>query len=438
MRFWISAVLLVLGIYHSNSQETAVKKSDPLKPLIFKLNDNGDRFVRVMTWHQFWLTSGDLGANQPLHITPMLRRSRILGYAQLSPRVLMLGHMGLNNLQAQNLTPTGIEGNGPQIFLHDAWVEYKFSALLYVGGGLHYWNGLTRMASASTFTFLTLDNPAPNIGWPQLGYTHQFGRNLGVYAKGERGRFDYRISMNQPLAKGFENNKSLQDLNNHHTIYHSWGYLNGQKGQLMLEGYARFHLGDKEPCALPFTRGTYFGQKSLLTLGTGFFYHPQGSIALPNTSEPIDVNLSGEALYLDINAKTKLYDVWHVAADVLFERPVSPNAVFTTYLSGMKFNYGPDWVGKWAGTGYAAYGHAALLHQPTKLQPYLAYQWHQWDAHRASVRPVGNTLDLGLNYYLQEHQTKFTLEYHQVIFSGDAATRERDLQQLRFQAQFAL
>lgn len=437
MRFWI---VLALGslLTNTSAQETSVKKSDPLKPLIFKLNDSGDRFVRVMTWHQLWLTTGDLGHNQPLGITPMLRRSRLLGYAQLGPRVLMLGHMGLNNLNAKNLTATGIEGDGPQLFMHDAWVEYKFSPLLFVGGGLHYWNGLTRMTSASTFTFLTLDNPAPNIGWPQLGYTQQFGRNFGVYAKGERGKMDYRISVNQPLLQNFEVSKTLTVLNNHQTIYHTWGLLNGQKGQVTTEGYIRWHLWDKESNVLPFTRGTYLGQKSLFTLGAGFFYHPQGSIALPSTSEPIDVTLTGEALYQDIAAKTKLYDVWHIAADLLIEKPLFNQNVLTAYLAVQKYNYGPDWLGKWTASGYAGYGHVAVLHQATKLQPYLAYQRRQWDAHRFSSRPAGHSLDLGVNYYVHEHQTKFTLEYHQVTPSGEVSTREKDLQQIRFQVQLAL
>lgn len=438
MRLSIFALLSLVLLTPVFAQEKTVKKSDPLQPLIFKLNDAGDRYVRVMTWHQLWLTSGDLGVNQPLRITPMLRRARLLGYAQLSQRLLMLGHMGLNNLNAQNLTATGIEGDGPQIFLHDAWVEYKIKPWLYLGGGLHYWNGLTRMASASTFTFLTLDNPAPNVGWPQLGYTQQFGRNLGLYAKGEYGRFDYRLSLNQPLAKNFEAGKNLNALNAHQTIYHSWGFLPGTQGQVMVEGYARWHFWDKESILLPFTRGTYLGQKTLLTMGAGFFYHPHGSIRLPETSEPVDVNLSGDALQQDIFAKSSLYDVWHAAADIMLEKPLSNSTVLTVYLAGMNFQYGPSWLGKGTGTGQAAYGHAALLHQPSKLQPYLALQWREWDIHQKTSRPAGYTLDLGINYYLQEHQTKFTLEYHQVNYSGDINIRDTDLQQLRFQVQLAL
>jgi hypothetical protein len=57
-------------------------------------------------------------------------------------------------------------------FFHDAWNEYalvlperqKFS--LTMGGGLHYYMGLSRATMASTLNFLTID--APIFNWPLI------------------------------------------------------------------------------------------------------------------------------------------------------------------------------------------------------------------------------------------------------------------------------
>lgn len=54
------------------------------------------------------------------------------------------------------------------------------------------------LSNASTLNFLTLDQPRPFVHWHSLGITDQFARHLGVYAKGEIGKFDYRLAINAP------------------------------------------------------------------------------------------------------------------------------------------------------------------------------------------------------------------------------------------------
>ena len=66
--------------------------------------------------------------------------------------------------------------------MHDAWTEYAIiPSKLHIGTGLHYWNGVSRMASASTLNFMTLDAPIHN--WFNIEATDQFARQLGIYAK---------------------------------------------------------------------------------------------------------------------------------------------------------------------------------------------------------------------------------------------------------------
>lgn len=71
------------------------------------------------------------------------------------------------------MTSLGSNGNAAQFFLHDAWTEFKVTDELYVGAGLHYWKGMTRLANQSTLNFMTLDNSRPFAHWHSLGILEQ-------------------------------------------------------------------------------------------------------------------------------------------------------------------------------------------------------------------------------------------------------------------------
>lgn len=122
----------------------------------------------------------------------------MIAYAQMSPKFLILTHIGLDSLNGENLTAIGIDGNSAQIFLHGAWGEYKLHESIYIGAGLNYWIGLTRLASQSTISFMTLDQSRPFYAWHSIGISDQFARHLGVYLKGTIGKVDYRLALNNP------------------------------------------------------------------------------------------------------------------------------------------------------------------------------------------------------------------------------------------------
>ena len=63
-----------------------------------------------------------------------LRRARILLYSQINKKFLILTHFGLNNLNDNSLSPTG-KGEGSQLFMHDAWINYNVNKHLSIGGG---------------------------------------------------------------------------------------------------------------------------------------------------------------------------------------------------------------------------------------------------------------------------------------------------------------
>jgi len=318
-----------------------------------------------------------------------LRRSRMLAYAQISDRFLILTHFGLNNLSAGNMDALGNRSDGPQLFMHDAWGEYKFSDYIFVGGGLHYWKGMTRLANQSTLNFMTMDATRPFVHWHSLGITDQFARHIGVYAKGDIGKFEYRVAINNPLNP----NNSL-GAGRHFGDVDSDIQYNGSitrdedgdvVGNMIYEGYFKYALMDKESMKLPYYVGTYMGKKKMLNVGLGFFAQPNGTYD---------------------TLKLEHQNVLHFAGDIFFDHPVKGGAV-NAYASVQSFNYGENYMSRWAGTGTAYYAQAGYYYKKWKVMPYVSYQFAQYDG----LNDDPSALNVGANYFINGHHAKLTVEY---------------------------
>ena len=83
------------------------------------------------------------------------------------------------------MSPTGT-GDGSQLFVHGVWAEYSVATDHVIGGGLHYFNGISRLNNQSTLNMLTLDNNRQS--WSTIGLSDQFARHLGIFAKGKFGK----------------------------------------------------------------------------------------------------------------------------------------------------------------------------------------------------------------------------------------------------------
>ena len=398
------------------------------KPLTLKLDDSGHKYIRFLVWHQHWTVTNNLAVDDAdLQVTHLARRSRFLAFAQVSPRFLILTHFGLNNLTPGNLTSLGNNGNGPQLFLHDAWTEFKVSNdnSFFIGGGLHYWKGLTRLSNQSTLNFMTMDNPRPFVHWHSLGVTDQFARHLGLYAKGVIGKFDYRIALNNPgrnanaglpLGNGVSygsNNSSLA-----YTGVSTPDREGNTTGNNIIEGYFRYNFMDSESTKLPYAVGSYLGTKKIFALGTGFFAHPNGMF---NEATGEHENVS------------------HFAVDAFLDMPITDGDCLNAYASFMSFNYGENYVARWAGTGNVLYGHVGYKLPNSKFMPYIAAQTGSYGGFDENT----SALDIGLNYFLNGHSAKLTLEYHTIsndIREGglDANGNIQDVRQIRMQAHIFL
>lgn len=401
-----SALLVVLFLGFNSGQLFAQEEEDhSYKPLTVKLDESGSKYIRFIMWHQIWATTNNLDSDAKLRITPSIRRSRFLAFAQVSPKFLILTHFGLNGLSPTNLTALGNNGDAPQLFLHGAWTEFKINNKLFIGGGLHYWKGLTRLANQSTLNFMTLDQSRPFVHWHSLGITDQFARHIGIYAKGRLGKVDYRIALNAPTRSPLGAGRDY-GLNNSNLTYTGVSTPNEEgevTGGSIIEGYFTYSFFDKESTKLPYYVGTYLGKKKVFNLGAGFFAHPNGMF----------------------NSNTGAHEsVSHFAADAFLDLPTNGGGL-NAYASYQNFNYGDNYVSRWAGTGSVVYAHLGYYVKSANIMPYVAFQASNYEG-----LPDNNpsAIDVGLNYYILGHNAKLTLEYHKISDDPRETTSQIRLQ----------
>ena len=373
------------------------------KPLTLKLDTTGQKYIRFITWHQFWMDVNDReGDNSSADFR--IRRSRFLFYAQITPKFLILTHFGINNQDfdsggANGQGATGEDGKKPQIFMHGIWTEFQLiKKHLYLGTGLHYWNGVSRMSNASTLNFLTMD--APIFNWYVIEQTDQFARQMGIYAKGKLGKLDYRVALNKPFAFG----SPLEELNS----INQTSFI--QNDNWATQGYLNYQFLDQESNKLPYFVGTYLGTKKVFNIGAGWHHHPGATAIVEETAsqpEKQNISLFGVDAFLDMPFNN------------------SKGGALTAYASYYNYDYGENYTrGTLLGTGdllYAQFGYMLpedFLGPDRKngvLQPYFAFATKNLDGLE------DNPFDykMGVNYFIDGHHAKVTLEYSNApIFSA--------------------
>ncbi len=193
---------LFVGLLLSSMAGFAQGSSEYGSGLKFNLNEDGSKYMRMIAWNQVWFRSTQMNPGTMINSEPAssssdmgLRRLRMLVYAQVSKRYMIVTHFGINNQTFTNggaVSSTGTGGYGagkkPGMFFHDAWNEYalvlpqadkKFS--LSVGAGLHYYMGISSMTMASTLNFLAAD--AQIFNWHLIENSDQFARQICILEK---------------------------------------------------------------------------------------------------------------------------------------------------------------------------------------------------------------------------------------------------------------
>lgn len=360
-----------------------------------KLNEDGSKYFRIISWAQFWAQHSDnqtlnANGNEEADLNFSIRRARVLMYAQITNKFLILTHFGLNSQNAGNLSPTGLSAQS-QLFFHDVWGEWSMDKDHAVGGGLHYWNGISRANNQSTLNMLTLDNNRQS--WATIGLSDQFARHLGVYFKGKFGKLQYRVSINEALNNGLDVNgiPAVDDA-----TYNGRAILGGADAGKNYAGYFDYNFLDQESNFLPYKVGSYLGGKKVFNVGAGFFYHPNGSVSLNSSGD-----FQGE-------------DVAIFSVDAFYDAPLGDNgSAVTAYAQFQSNDYGTNFTfGQTYETGSMFYTHVGYLlpgqsDNKLKIQPYVSYNNRSIDA----IDDNASRLGLGGNLYFSGHHSKLTLEY---------------------------
>ena len=402
--------LFTVSAVHGQDKEQEVDHS--YKPLTLKLDKSGKKYIRFITWQQFWAKSTE---NNPGTVdvegNPMdnsldfgLRRSRFLFYAQISPRYLILTHFGINNQTFTNGGAPGLGPKKPQLFMHDVWNEFMLEQdKLYIGAGLHYWHGVSRLTNGSTLNFMTID--APILNWPNIEATDQFARQFGIYAKGQLGKWDYRVAVNKPFSTG----PVATDENLTSTA------VNVQNQKAAFQGYFFYQFKDKESNKLPYMVGSYLGEKDVFNIGAGFHSHADATANLEN-------------------GQVASHDILQLGFDIFYDRPLNKGkgTAISLYSVFYHYDFGPDYlrnigimnIGQ-GGTSLAGRGNAQPLigtgniwytqlgYQLPKLgdgsafMPYVTFTYKDFEA----LQESSSQFDLGMNYFINGHHAKITLQY---------------------------
>jgi hypothetical protein len=401
------------------------------KGIRISLNEDGSKYIRFITWHQVWtrFLSHNPGTNvngqsRTDDFDIGVRRSRFLWYTQITPDFLILTHIGINNQTFVNGGGSGTSGTGgygvgkkPQIFLHDLWTEYSvIKDKLALGTGLHYWNGVSRLANASTLNFLALD--APIFNWALIEESDQFARQFGIYAKGKLGKLDYRIAVNKPFATPLAIGNNVGDAALQANPNRAYSFNNNEWAS---SGYLVYDFFEKESNVLPFMVGTYLGTKKVFNIGFGWHYHPQATRSFSTTTNEF-----------------KNHDMFLWGIDSFLDLPLDKDkgTAITAYLGYMRHDFGKNYVraigimnegvpaqvgalaqgagnADWRiGTGEYLYGEAGYLLPKNllkkgKLQPFASATYKKLEF---LAEPSFNYA-IGINYHLEGHHAKISLKY---------------------------
>jgi hypothetical protein len=404
--------------------------------LKFNINPEGSKYMRFIVWNQIWLRSTELNPGTNIGDESVdnfqdagLRRLRVLAYAQISPRYMILTHIGINNQTFINGGAAGTAGTGgygagkkPGLFFHDAWNEYAvvlpqeskpFS--LSIGAGLHYYMGLSRMTMSSTLNYLTVD--APIFNWPLIENSDQFARQMGLFAKGKYDRFEYRFSLNKPFATNQTPVNVTSELN-------ARAVDNNNSAQWSKAGYVEYQFLDKESNFLPFKVGSYLGTKKMFNIGTGFYTAPsatQTSVNGVKKEHPINL-LSGD-VFLDMPVGAKEKKMAITAYSVFYDYDFGPNylrnvgimneGITQPNYTGSPALAGPGNLQALIGSGNIWYTQAGILlpnknaKPKVRIQPFGAYTYKNFDA----LDKSSNQFDIGANFFLDGHHAKITTQY---------------------------
>jgi len=424
-------ITLKISIGYSQS-DTLTKIEKPIskekEALKYNLNDDGSHYFQATFLNQVWLRYNESNsgttimgkaANETFDIG--LRRTRIQLFGQITDKVFVYFQFGQNNFNSMYASSPA--GNRKfAAFFHDALCEYKITKKnqLKLGGGLTIANGLSRFSQPSIGSILTLDVPV--FAQATVDQTDEFSRKLSVYARGQIYKFDYRFSLSDPFpitsngsaVPAISQNSSFATLG-HHKQY---------------QGYLMYQFFEHEGHTTPYMTGTNLGKKKIFNIAGGLIYQKN---ALWNRTQTGDTSFSNMML-------------WNVESYLDIPVNKEKGTAVSAYVGYFNYNFGknylryngimnpangsvaPDLIASNAfgnafpmfGTGEIIYSQLGFLlsknllgEKNGQLLPYVSLMSADFDRlrTRTKVNTLTNVFDIGLNWLMNGHKAKFTIDY---------------------------
>ncbi len=409
--------VLVSSFFISANVQTAIEK-DALK---LNLNESGTHYFQATFLNQTWIrfnesNTGTLvnGLSKANTFDIGLRRTRMQLFGQLNDRVFVYFQFGQNNFNSQyNLT-----GNRKQAaFVHDAVCEYRAGKdnTLKLGAGLTITNGLSRFSQPSIGTIMTMDVPV--FAQATVDQTDQFSRKLSLYARGQIGKFDYRLVLSDPFpitsngatAPALGNNSSFALLG------HS----------LQQQGYLMYQFFDHESHTTPYMAGSYLGKKKVFNIAAGAVFQ-KNAMWHKESGDTIYQNMLLWAVesFLDmplnkekgttINAYVGYFNTNYGANYLRYNGIMNPASSTSSLnvISGAGSVYGNSLP--MFGTGSVIYSQIGfllpkdILKSGQLLLPYASATLAKYDRLGGLTT---NSFNAGINWLINGHKSKITLDW---------------------------
>lgn len=407
---------------------------------IFYLSKDSSAYIKFSMVNQVWLRYTDMNPGSTQYGTPVkslldlsLRRTRLIVSGRASEKTYYFIQFGQNNFNHNSTQQMGS-------FFHDVITEYYFNKYLHVGGGLTGWSGLLRYASPSVGSIMSLD--APLYQQATNGVNDQFLRKLSLYAKGELGRFSYRIALSNPLA--LQNSTKGGALSSTNTSFSTLPAKN------QLQAYVNYQFFDKESILNPYTKGSYLGEKRVLSLGGGVIQQQDAMWQL--SQDGLDTSFHNMTLLgVDVFYESKLSELRNYSLTAYgaysyydfgknYIRNVGVNNPATSNSSANVIN-GAGNAFPMIGTGSTVYTQLGYLRKvnnesDSKIQIYLANQLSSYEG----LDELMIMYETGVNWYIRgSHSEKISFNYqNRPVFVVDGNENRVGSRKSMVQVQFQL
>lgn len=439
-RFLLAALLFSGQMFaqQADSSSQAPNKANPAKQqLRINLSADGSRYFQATFLNQTWLRynqsnegSTRFGKTSPETFDIGLRRTRIQLFGQVTERAFLYFQFGQNNYN--NTAGYSATGGNRKLsaFFHDALTELKLSKgnQLKLGGGLTIMNGLSRFSQPSIGTIMSMDVPV--FLQYSVDQIDQFDRRLAVYARGQLKKFDYRFYLSNPFPINSSGNAAPPISRNASFVNVSQNFSRNPGVNHQYGMYLAYNFFENENHTTPYMAGTYLGEKKVWNIALGGVYQKAATWYLSSNSG---------GLYTD----TSFADMMHLGLESFLDMPLNKEkgTAVNAFLGFYSTNYGPSYLryngimnpatGSVAGnlvqstaygnafpmfgTGNILYAQAGYLLPKAwtterfgRLMPYFSAQVAYFEALQYQHMSV---LHIGLNWLLDSHRAKFSLDY---------------------------